>query len=215
MVENNHLWTLMIHGLMEDFRIPISIIDNFLYDPDSFVDYSKKLSFIGPTESHNFPGIRCNIHNEDIINAVLSVFFPVNENTRWRASMGFQITNSDLHKGWIHQDNDTLMAFILYLNKNPDPESGTSIFKRIKIDKSIDTEDTKNIKRLGHKGKIPQDKKYFDTLDQWNSQFEETLEVKNQYNRLLVFDHTTYHGVKKYVDDRLTFCGFINELSIK
>ena len=73
---------------MENFRIPISIIDNFLSDPDGFVDYSRKLSFTGPKESHNFPGIRCNIHNEDIINAVLSVFIPVNDNPRSRASMG-------------------------------------------------------------------------------------------------------------------------------
>ena len=33
------------------------------------------------------------------------------------------------NRGWIHQDLDTWFGGIVYLNKNPEPNTGTSIFR--------------------------------------------------------------------------------------
>ena len=203
---------------MNNFRIPVSVVDDFWFDPHSLVDYAKTLTFNGPSGDHHFPGVRCNIEQKNpelfssIINSVLSLFVDVDDQTEWQASLAFQITDSSLRQGWIHQDDGSLMAFILYLNDFPDTSSGTSIFKRKIYDTSLENESIKDLKRRTHKGELPLDENYFDVLNQFNSQFEETVEVKNQFNRLLVFDSNTYHGVKKFVDNRLTLVGFINGL---
>jgi len=206
---------------MNNFRIPVSVVDDFWFDPHSLVDYAKTLSFKGPSGNHHFPGVRCNIEQKNpelfsnIINSVLSLFVEINDQTKWQASLAFQITDSSLRHGWIHQDDESLMAFILYLNDVPDTSSGTSIFKRNIYDTSLENESIKNLKRRTHKGELPLDENYFQVLNQFNSQFEETMEVKNQFNRLLVFDSNTYHGVKKFVDNRLTMVGFIHKLNGK
>ena len=203
---------------MNNFKIPVSVVDDFWFDPHSLVDYAKTLTFERSSVGHNFPGVRCKIEDSNpelfsnMINSVLSLFVEVNDHTTWEASLAFQITNSDLQEGWIHQDDNTIFAFILYLNEHPDPNSGTSIFTRKIYDTSLENESIKDFKRRTHKGELPLDENYFDVLNQFNSQFEETMEVKNQFNRLLVFDSNTYHGVKKFVDNRLTLVGFINGL---
>lgn len=206
---------------MNNFRIPVSVVDDFWFDPHSLVDYAKTLTFEKASVRHNFPGVRCKIEDSNpelfsnMINSVLSLFVEVNDHLKWEASLAFQITDSSLRHGWIHQDDNTLFAFILYLNEHPDPNSGTSIFKRKSYDISLETEETKQVHERGHRGEISMDENYFQVLKKYNSQFEETVEVKNQFNRLLVFDSNTYHGVKKFVDNRLTMVGFIHKLNGK
>ena len=207
--------------MMNKFEIPVTILENFFPDPNFLVEYSKTLDYTSASGNHNFPGVRCKIEQKNpelfsfIINSVLSLFVKIDEETRWEASLAFQITNSELKEGWIHQDDGSVLAFILYLNENPDPNSGTSVFERKFYDDSIETEKTKQLKRATHRGELPLDDNYFDHLKRYNSQFEETIEIKNKFNRLLVFDSNTYHGVKKFVDDRLTMAGFIYKLNGK
>ena len=70
---------------MNNFRIPVSVIDDFWFDPHSLVDYSKTLTFNGPSENQQFPGVRCDIEEKNpelfssMINSVLSMFVDVNE----------------------------------------------------------------------------------------------------------------------------------------
>ena len=203
---------------MNIFKIPVTVVDDFWFDPHSLVDYSKTLTFNGPSENQQFPGVRCDIEEKNpelfssMINSVLSMFVDVNEQTEWTASLSFQITDSSLQQGWIHQDDVSLMAFILYLSEDPDPNSGTSIWTRKNYDESLENESVKTLKRQTFRGESPLNENYFNVLNRFNSQFEETIEVKNKFNRLLVFDSNTYHGVKKFVDNRLTLVGFINRL---
>ena len=201
---------------MTNFRIPVTVVDNFWEDPDSLVSFSKQVSY---DEKGNFPGIRARLDHtnlfQPVINKVISYFAFVNESTTWQASLAFQITNSELRKGWVHLDNDALFAFILYLDENPDPDSGTSIFSRNTYNHDIETQEVKQLKRNAQNDSLLLDENYFDTMDRFNSQFTETMEVKNVFNRILIFDSSTYHGVKKFVDNRLTMVGFINRLSAR
>lgn len=206
---------------MNEFKIPVTVLDDFFPDPNFLVEYSKTLEYVSSSGNQNFPGVRCGIEKKNpelfsyMINSVLSLFVEVNDQTKWEASLSFQITNSELRKGWVHQDDESIFAFILYLNEHADLNSGTSIFKRKIYNSSLESEQTKLLKRKTLRGELPLNESYFQVLNEYNSQFEETIEVKNQFNRLLVFDSNTYHGVKKFVDNRLTLVGFIQKLNGK
>ena len=54
----------------------------------------------------------------------------------WNMQTHFQKINlfhedqyDPLNRGWVHQDIDTYFGGIVYLNKDPEPDTGTSIFK--------------------------------------------------------------------------------------
>lgn len=207
--------------MFNDFIIPVTVLDNFWPDPEFLVNYSKTLEYEGPSENKHFPGKRAHIEEQNpelftvMVNNVISLFFEFTPEIDWRASLSFQITDSSLGEGWVHRDDGSLFAFILYLNENPDVESGTSIFDRRIYDSSIETPESKKIKRDFHRGLTGMDENYLKTLEKYNGQFEETIQVKNKFNRLLVFDSNTYHGVKKYMDGRLTMVGFIDYVNGK
>ena len=202
--------------MFNDFIIPVTVLDNFWPDPEFLVSYSKTLEYDRSSKDRYYPGVRSHIEETNpelfysVVNNVLALFFEMTPETEWGASLSFQITDSSLGEGWIHRDDETLFSFILYLNQFNDPESGTSIFDRKIFDNKIDTPETRKRKRDFHRGLTGMDENYLKTLEKYNRQFEETLEVKNKFNRLLVFDSNTYHGVKKYMDNRLTMVGFVN-----
>ena len=136
----------------------ISIVDNFFKDPDKIVDFASSLKF---KQSDGFyPGQRSeelhitapNFFNKTILK-ILALYFDYNNTEVFyrNANMYFQKIkpfdknkNSILNEGLIHQDSYFNLAGVIYLNKKPDLNAGTSIYKNIK---KLENEEEKHAKK--------------------------------------------------------------------
>ncbi len=105
------------------------------------------------------------------------------------------ITDGD--QSWIHHD-DTAWAGVLYLNPNPNPDSGTGLFTHIETGIS-EWNPSDPATELNYND---------DRFDR--SKWRCNLEVKNQFNRLILYKSTYYHDSmisgfgRNYLDGRLT-----------
>ena len=201
---------------------PITVVDNFLEDPDSLADYAEGLDFT--YRSKDYPGLRSDyIHNISpdlynyISNKILSIFYQ--KDPVYQIVMQFQKINpfsedkwNAKNRGWIHQDKAALFGGILYLTKNPDPDAGTSIYSK-KSEYSLFSKQDNLLKAkeklYGHEKKEIDEDSFEKIYSVYHDRFEETLRVKNIFNRLLLFDGQQYHGVRTYGDrERLTIAFF-------
>lgn len=212
--------------------IPTTVVDDFFEAPDHIVEFAKTLQY-RPDPEHNWPGVRSEdlgiIHpylREHVINKALSLFYysrmdilgVENEyNYHWEANCQFQsVSKENFDIGWVHKDT-ALITGIIYLNKQSNPNAGTSIYD---IKRGFDFIHV-DIERAHNSGKITKQQAKAALLEN-NSQFEETIRVKNKYNRLIMFDSNLWHGAQEYKDDtgeqdgdRLTLVFFITKLSVK
>ena len=72
-----------------------------------------------------------------------------------------------------------------------------------------------NEKRNFYKS-LKKPKNYDKYLKENNDQFEETAYFESVYNRLLIFNSNTFHGVRNFnnkENDRLTFIAFIRSIT--
>jgi hypothetical protein len=123
-------------------------IENFFEDPKSIIDFSKNLEFYTfdkhPENSvGRYAGKRTlQIHNilpeffdklcYDVISNLID-FSKVNS-CDWRVSAYFSMINSEdclEHIKTIHKDVDVLYAGVIYLNKDLDIHSGTTLYDQI------------------------------------------------------------------------------------
>ena len=102
---------------------------------------------------------------------------------------------------------------LIYFNQSPEPDTGTNIYEETRGYSLVDREvnETKIKHYLGHK---VSDEEYESSYNKMRSQFTETIKVENRYNRLLLFDGMTYHGVNTFGKDteRLTLVFFLKSL---
>ena len=207
---------------------PITIVDNFLDDPDKIVDFAMKQEFYPNTGS--WPGSRTKQISELDLSLydylcvkILSLFH--SEVDSWDFEMSFQLItpyskrqHDPKNRGWIHTDRGgPSFAGIIYLNKNPEIDTGTSIYKQ-KNGWSTQFFSSLTVKERFYRGEEISDEEYNDGWNLLNSQYEETIAVENIYNRMLLFNCNTYHGAKTFGknQDRLTlpfFCRSANTRS--
>ena len=206
---------------------PITVVDNFLEDPDSLADYAEGLDFTYGSQS--YPGLRSDyLHNISpdlyayISNKILSVFYQ--RDPVYKIDMQFQKINpfsedkwNVKNKGWIHQDKSALFGGVLYLTKDPDPDAGTSMYSK-KSEYSLFSKQDDLLKAkeklYGHEKKEIDEDSFEKIYSVYHDRFEETLRVKNVYNRLLLFDGQQYHGVRTYGDrERLTIAFFAETIA--
>jgi len=123
-------------------------IENFFENPQLIIDLSKNLKFYTfdkhPDSSvvGRYAGKRSlQLHNifpelfESLCYGVIShlIDFSKVQSCDWRVSAYFSLVNSDDNIPEIqviHQDNDVLYAGLIYLTKNSDGNSGTSLYKK-------------------------------------------------------------------------------------
>ena len=221
--------------------LPTVCIDNFLQYPEILTEYALSLDYY-TSEDHkknndptipdgNWPGKRSkSLHtlNEPLFlslcNKFLNVFYDSSyHNMNWNISMNFQLSSpnqyGDLNEGWVHQDDKTLYAGVLYLTPNAPLNTGTSIYK-----KRADCLDfSSNDHALLPNSKVDlysnfdstKIEEYKKMLKINNSNFVETVNFSNIYNRLIAYSGGIYHGVKNYygndmTNERLTLVFFIN-----
>ncbi|QIN97321.1 hypothetical protein [Synechococcus phage S-H25] len=199
---------------------PITVCDNFLNSPDRIVEYANRLEFF-KTPDGRWPGSRTNdLKDIDeslyhyISDKILKVFYP-SENVMYKFEMNFQKIKP-FHKekyhvqnrGWIHKDVGCVFGGIIYLNQNPESDTGTSIYEDIADYPTIMP--TPCRKKL-YLGQPFSDSDYSDEYNELHSKFKESVTVENVYNRLLLFDSKTPHGVKTFgsgENERLTLVFF-------
>lgn len=198
---------------------PVTIIDNFFSNPDAIVEMASGLEYL-KTEDGRWPGKRTrplhvinNSFHQFLSRKLISIFYDRLPNY-FEMDETFQLIDplaedkwSKENRGWIHTDAPSILGGIVYLTKDPDPDTGTSIYREkngysymeCDMKNSLYTEETV----------IPG--LYSNAFDNMFDQFEETVSVSNVYNRLLLFDGKTFHGVRTFgMKPRLTLAFFVH-----
>ena len=172
---------------------PNLIVDNFFDDPDSIVDLSRDLKY-SPSEDGKWPGLRSdNLHRIDyglfdfVCRKISHLFYPDCEG--WTYHLSFQkvmpFSKNQYDKknwGWIHKDKINFGG-VIFLTKKPDDDTGVTIYrpKRGAYNMPPHIEEVKNMHFFGND---VDDDRYYESYDTYHNQFEETIKVKNIYNRL-------------------------------
>lgn len=159
---------------------------------------------------------------------LLSVYYNL-ENTEisWNIRSSFQLIepmhsdkDAPINNGWVHQDYNNILAAICYLNPNPDPDSGTSFFlPKEKVTEmwkhDIMQECSLRFDAFSSFGKTYNVEEYNKTFTKHRSKFNEVVQVKNVYNRLIVFDANYWHAQNSLIcnnEPRLTQVFFANSI---
>ena len=207
---------------------PLIIKDDFFEDPDSIVKISKEYSY--NIDTHNYPGVRTKsldeINPKLYVHILRKIFLLLHDKLplRFDVKVGFQkikpfVEGDKWDKkncGWIHKDN-CLFGGIIYLDKDPDKDAGTSIYKSID-GFDVQTKESMDAKELLYSGKSIDDGHYYDAYDRVRNQYEETLRIPNLYNRLVLIPGDQFHAMTTTGDkERHTiafFCYGIMGLSL-
>ena len=213
-------------------NFPVAVVDNFFSNPDKVVKFAKSLTY---TQSIGYyPGKRTALLHKvnydffsNTIFKVLSLFFDLNASivSFEDTAMQFQKIqpfnkkekNHVLNKGLIHQDESNTLAGVIYLTKKPDLDSGTSLYQEIK--KDLKAEEYGQRKKLLYKidqKKLSQKnmKDYEKLIMECNQSFEEVINVKNVYNRLILYPGNYFHTGNYFTSkERLTLVFFMKILN--
>ena len=188
---------------------PITIVDDFFEDPDGIVDMAESMKYYTPNTG-NWPGTRTkNLHIEDkrffnYFGQKLHLLFYETAPEYWNLQCHFQLIDpfcddkySKKNRGWIHKDIDTWFGGIVYLQKDPEPDTGTSAY-RVKRGFSHQFADELEKKENLYRSEHTDDAEYDKAYDAMRNQFEETVSIANVYNRFVLFINVTHHGVQTF-----------------
>lgn len=203
------------------YRFPVTVVDGFYKNPKEIVKLANTMEYYNESGGM-WPGVRTaplNEINDEFYqycaNKFLSVFFDFSLiHADFEMTIQFQKIKSHdkdyLNEGWIHMDN-RLCAGLVYLDENPTPNAGTSIYEPIDDEVTYDGLEDKSL--LYEKG--IESPSYKENNIKHNSQFRESVKVANQFNRLIAYDgdyphKATGHGTKH--GERLTQTFFVKSL---
>ena len=212
----------------------IQSVDNFFDNPEEIVKFANSLVYrIG--KKGFWPGKRTeelHINHKQFFNSllkkILALFFDYKHaKLSWsNVGMYFQKTcafdpkdkNNILNTGLIHQDGKFPLVGLVYLTKDADIDSGTSIM--------LPNKKYKTRLELGEKKlslyKIPQDKLSKKDLEDYkkliidtNENFEESIRFNNKFNRLITYTGTDFHRCNSFYsgkEERLTLVFFVKKI---
>lgn len=204
---------------------PVVVVDNFFDDPDKVRQLALSMDYT-PDERGTYPAVRSeklHINHpaffDSVCRKILSLYYDLSYqgNINWKVNMSFQKVNKSFKSGWIHMDSPAVMSCIIYLNPNPAPNSGTSIY-RLKKDVLVHDRSFNDAKEQAYLGNIPMENVEEARLAN-NNQYDEVIKVHNSYNRLVAFDASVPHGALDFFgkddeDTRLTLAVFFHELVV-
>jgi hypothetical protein len=203
--------------------IPVTILDNFLENPNSIRDWGLSLPYHSDSE-HKVPGKRTNCLSQlhyplfNYINRkVLSLFY---ENlVEYECALHFQLIEEYQGEGWIHQDQN-LFTFIIYLSEENEINCGTSLYnlKPNKFHYINSSTDYDNLLLRNHHHKIKKPTTEIESIQNQDLKlnYEKNLDIKDKYNRLLCFSSEQLHKANNFSNNtspRLTLIGFVNKIS--
>jgi len=206
------------------FQFPITCVDNFFKHPDEIVNLANTLDYKSSPDGL-WPGARSpELHhvNPALKNAICSKYLKLHLSA---TIIGFQCTAyfqkiesslGGLGEGWVHNDTPHMHTSLIYLNKDENLKSGTSLFRPKKGIGPMYTTRNNMKKREFNLGKLSAEdaEKY---RAESNSDFEETVRFSNVYNRCIGFDAMEWHAANEFSqktkNPRLTLIIFWKEIS--
>jgi hypothetical protein len=217
--------------------VPITCVDNFYEDPDSIVEFANSLTFGGAYDNEGvYPGLRTprlHLIDENFYDAfcgkVLSLFFDYGLQQipmKWTIDTAFQkilpfTSDKDpiINSGWIHIDNNSPVAGVIYLNKDTNLNAGTSIYQ-VKYPELYDKNNPDNYGDNSSRIDLYDNQKidlteYRRKKIKHETLFDKTIDFSNVYNRLILYDSKTWHKESSFIinsqdDARLTQVFFID-----
>ena len=200
--------------MLHNNYFPTTIVDGFFDNPDKIRQFALEQDFYSD-DAGNWPGLRSAelftlspvVFNE-VCRKILSLFFTADQAYSYNIESSFQIVNANYNTGWVHKD-PSIITIMLYLT--PGSFSGTSLY----LKKNILFDDNTFINDKISSYKLKSDNIEARNLN--NQNYEETINVKGLYNRLLVFDSNIYHAAHDFFgsskeDSRLTLVSFVHGL---
>ena len=218
---------------MANVLFPTTIIDNFFDNPYDVRKLALSTKFY-PNDDGRWPGARSTgIHNIDkelhsfVANKILSIFYDTNHVDQYTLELTFQHIipshekNSPLNRGFIHRDH-VLLGGVIYLDEEYEEGIGTSIYTPKKswysssgYNHLSSDVNTLKIEKYKSKGNYSCSS---DEMEMWNKhrdRFNETIKVQNVFNRCILFDGTSFHGVPSFgTKDRLTMNVFFDNIKL-
>ena len=206
------------------FQFATTCVDNFFKYPDEIVNLAETLDY-KPHSEGMWPGARSpELHtiNPALKTKICTKYLKLHLQA---AMIGYQCVayfqkigsaSGGSGEGWVHNDTPHLHTSIIYLNKNENLKSGTSLFRPKKGIGPMYTTRNNMRKREFNLGKLSTEEaeKY---RKESNSDFEETVRFSNVYNRCIGFDAMEWHAANEFVQKtehpRLTLIIFWNEIS--
>ena len=186
---------------------PLIIKDNFFSDPDAIVNIINHVDY--SLSSNNYPGVRTKSLDE--INPKLyehifqKIFLLLHDQLPLRFESNLKVGFHKIkpfvegdkwdkkNRGWVHKDG-CLFGGVIYLDKNPDKDAGTSIYKS-KDGFDVQSQENIDAKELFYSGQLIDDGHYYNAYDRVRNQYEETLKIPNVYNRLVLIPNDQPHAM--------------------
>ena len=207
---------------------PTTVVDDFFPDPDVISDLARNVEY-SEKELQFFPGnvSKERLHQIDrsiyefVLDKIVTLFWdPQYHNLTCDCRMDFQkiepYPDKDhlLNKGTIHSDIQSVsLAGVIYLNKNPSKDSGTSIYE-INNPYYLPRKDYKDALERYNRGDDVED---IDKIFQEHyDNFEESVRIQNKYNRLVLYSPELWHSATTFGEQtRHTLRIFINYMGSK
>ena len=206
------------------FQFATTCVDNFFKHPDEVINLADTLDY-KPEPKGMWPGARSpelHLVSPSFKNAVCTKYLKLHLSAPmigYQCAAYFQkigAASGGSGEGWVHNDTPHLHTTIIYLNKNENLKSGTSIYRPQKGVGPMVTTRNNMKKREFNLGNITNEEAKKFRLES-NSDFEETIRFLNVYNRCIGFDACEWHAANEFSqktkDPRLTLIIFWNEIS--
>jgi hypothetical protein len=206
---------------------PTLCVDDFFDTPHRVREFALRQKY--ETTSNMWAGARTDeIFNLDkqlfemFSHKVISLFMDTDDVDSLTLSARFQkiprisTVHPELNQGWVHDDGENVFAGLVYLNPDPNPNSGTSMFS-LKPETAPFDPELSEIKRSLYDGTLDDHSKAVAAIAKHNDKFVETAKFNNVFNRLVCYDASVFHKANSYDndDDRLTLVFFLKEISAK
>jgi hypothetical protein len=187
---------------------PVTVVDNFYENPDEIRKFALSQTYKHCFEikdfPYTFPGSRTEdlsiIHPElfqKFCHKLTSLFHNFDHDVlRWQMTTCFQSVTKNFERGVIHHDANTAFAAVLYLNPNPQKNSGTTLYKAGKLFDQQKYELALSANDERFKKNQPVDTSYHDM-------FDEIVTVENIYNTLIIYEGHHHHSANEFFGDTL------------
>lgn len=214
---------------MSNKLFPVCVIDDFYTNPHDVREFALSQKFY-PNIDGRWPGARSepieNINDSlysHFCQKILSIFYNIGDISSFNIETSFQKIkpfHSDKfnknNRGFIHQDS-TLFGGVVYLDVDVEERTGTSIYtpkdKWWHPSNFYNYIDSLKIKRYSG-GKLTDEN--ISDWDKSRDEYIESIRVENIFNRCILFDGNSHHGVPFFGSkERLTQVFFVKNINFK
>jgi hypothetical protein len=190
---------------MDRYKNSTHVIDNFFDDIQPIIELGNSLEY---SNNESWPGLRTDnllqVNNSSAVefakffakNIADKVFYGLSKfeiDIRFHKNDLYDVEHAN--KGWIHNDDIDFAGLVYLNNEEPNMSTGTSIFDKT-LPKDFSVKDYQSRKDLNLKKIVTNE--YLKDLQNNRSQFVETLNVGNRFNRLVAYDALQWHRPNSY-----------------